>query len=181
MPQFRKQPLTYVFSFFVFFFPVVKYFSLFHLLLLLWLRGCRHQLRFRGGGRGCGLHPGHCTHTGTLQQVDSRYLIEPGLKNNIIIYILLMSQQVHVMYKYLNGFINPQKRANDDENVWSVVCTKEEWIWTMKRRVHYLLNHPFRKVLLIYVLYLIKHFNQTEYFYELCNEDNENNTMQQYI
>ena len=53
----------------------------------------------------------------------------------------------------------------------------------MKRRVHYLLNHPFRKGLLIYVLYLIKYFNQTEYFtfYELCNEDNENNTMQQYI
>ena len=118
MPQFpKKKTLTYVLSFFVFFFPVVKYFSLFHLLLLLWLRGCGHQLRLRGGGRGCGFHPGHCTHTGTLQQVDNRYLIEPGLKNNIIIYILLMSQQVHVMYKYLNGFINPQKRANDDENV----------------------------------------------------------------
>ena len=83
---------------------------------------------------------------------------------------------------YLSDFIKrQQKKANDDENVWSVVCTKEEWIWTMKRRVHYLLNHPFRKVLLIYVLYLIKHFNQTKYFYELCNEDNEKNSMQPYI
>ena len=102
MPQFRKQTLTYVFSFFVFFFPVVKYFSLFHLLLLLWLRGCGHQLRLRRGGRGCGLHPGHCTDTGTLQQVDSRYLIEPGWKDNIIIYIHLMSQQVHAKYKQLS-------------------------------------------------------------------------------